>query len=70
MAARSDEFDIVGINDLGDAEALALRAKTVPAGRIAGPEDLGKVVVLLASDLAHWVVGHTVVADGGESLVS
>jgi len=53
-----------------DAEALALRAKTVPAGRIAGPEDLGKVVVLLASDLAHWVVGHTVVADGGESLVS
>ena len=51
-----------------DAEALAERSKSVPAGRIATPEDIGKVVVLMASDLAGWVVGRTLIADGGELL--
>lgn len=42
----------------------------MPAGRTAIPDDLGKAAVLLASDLAGWVFGDTLVADGGELLVS
>ena len=52
-----------------DDAMLAERAERVPAGRIAVPDDLGKVVVLLASDLADWVYGDTLIADGGEHLV-
>lgn len=51
-----------------DEAALGERAKQLPAGRIALPEDVGKVVVLLASDLAAWVTGQTLIADGGELL--
>ena len=53
-----------------DDAALAERAKGVPAGRIGQPEDIGRVAVLLASDLAGWVTGQTLVADGGEVLAS
>jgi len=51
-----------------DDEAMAERAKEVPAGRIALPDDLGRVVVMMASDLAGWVYGDTIAADGGEIL--
>jgi NAD(P)-dependent dehydrogenase (short-subunit alcohol dehydrogenase family) len=51
-------------------EALVERGKTVPLGRIAQPEDIGRVAVLLASDLAAWVTGSTLVADGGELLTA
>jgi 2-hydroxycyclohexanecarboxyl-CoA dehydrogenase len=37
----------------------------IPAGRYAEGEDVAAVVLFLASDLAFWVVGQTVVADGG-----
>lgn len=53
-----------------DEAALAERAQQIPAGRIAKPEDIGRVVVLLASDLAAWVTGQTLIADGGELLGS
>lgn len=53
-----------------DEAALAERAKGVPAGRIAAPEDIGRVVLLLASDLAGWVTGQTLIADGGEILAA
>ena len=53
-----------------DDAALAERAKGIPAGRIAKPEDIGRVVLLLASDLAAWVTGQTLIADGGELLAA
>lgn len=37
----------------------------IPAGRYGEPADVARVVVFLASPLNTWVVGSTVVADGG-----
>ncbi len=43
--------------------------KRTPAGRIGQPDDLAKVVGFLASPDAAWIVGQTLVADGGLSLI-
>lgn len=37
----------------------------IPAGRYGEPEDVARIVLFLASDLNTWIVGQTVVADGG-----
>lgn len=37
----------------------------IPAGRYAEGDDVASVVLFLASDLCSWVVGQTIVADGG-----
>ncbi len=62
--------DTDSLREFMDEDMLAARGKQIPAGRIAMPEDLGKAAVLLASDLAGWVYGDTLVCDGGELLVS
>jgi 3-oxoacyl-[acyl-carrier protein] reductase len=49
-------------------ERRARAAAAIPMGRIGTPEDIAKVVVLLASDLAGWVTGQTLSADGGQSI--
>jgi NAD(P)-dependent dehydrogenase (short-subunit alcohol dehydrogenase family) len=41
----------------------------VPAGRLGEPADLRGLVVYLASDASRYVVGESVVIDGGYSLV-
>lgn len=51
-----------------DADQIAERGRRLPAGRIGTPDDIGRVVVTLASDLAAWIYGSTLVADGGELL--
>ncbi|MBI3316398.1 MAG: glucose 1-dehydrogenase [Candidatus Omnitrophica bacterium] len=43
--------------------------KRTPAGRIGKPEDIAKVVGFLASPESEWIVGQTIVADGGLSLI-
>ncbi len=40
----------------------------IPQGRTGTPEDMAGVAVFLASPLAAYVTGHTVVADGGMTL--
>ena len=40
-----------------------------PAGRMGEPDDLAGLVVFLASDASRFVVGATVVVDGGYSIV-
>jgi 3-oxoacyl-[acyl-carrier protein] reductase len=40
----------------------------IPAGRLGTPEDMAGVALFLASPLAAYLNGHTVVADGGLSL--
>jgi NAD(P)-dependent dehydrogenase (short-subunit alcohol dehydrogenase family) len=37
----------------------------IPAGRYAEGEDVAAVVLFLASEMAAWIVGQTIVADGG-----
>lgn len=43
--------------------------KRTPAGRIGKPEDLARVVAFLCSPESSWIVGQTVIADGGLSLI-
>ncbi len=44
-------------------------AQRTPAGRIGKPEDLTGLVSFLLSEEAGWIVGQTILADGGLSLV-
>jgi len=43
--------------------------KRTPAGRIGKPEDLARVVAFLCSPESSWIVGQTLTADGGLSLI-
>jgi meso-butanediol dehydrogenase / (S,S)-butanediol dehydrogenase / diacetyl reductase len=42
--------------------------KGTPVGRVGEPEDIAGVVVFLCSDLARFVTGQNIVADGGLTL--
>lgn len=63
-------IDTDAIKHFPDAEKFKQDciAKT-PAGRIGKPEDLAKVVGFLVSPEAEWIVGQTIIADGGLSLI-
>jgi 3-oxoacyl-[acyl-carrier protein] reductase len=37
----------------------------IPAGRIGDPEDFGKIVAVLCSEYANFIVGQNLVVDGG-----
>lgn len=49
----------------GDDEGIAAVARTVPLGRLAEPEDVGACAVFLASPLASYVTGASLVVHGG-----
>jgi 3-oxoacyl-[acyl-carrier protein] reductase len=42
--------------------------ESIPWGRFGSPEEIAGVALFLASDLASWVTGQTIVVDGGQSL--
>jgi len=42
--------------------------RSIPFGRLGRPEEVANVVLFLASDLAGWVTGQTIVVDGGQML--
>ncbi len=48
----------------GDSTVEAIES-TIPLGRMAEPEEIGRVVAFLASDLASYVSGATLACHGG-----
>ena len=48
-----------------DPTVEARMAARNPSGRIGQPEDAAEAVIWLCSDAASFVVGHTLVVDGG-----
>ena len=49
-------------------DRLAASLQRVPDGRLGTPEDMAGTAIFLASPLASYVTGHTVIVDGGLSL--
>jgi NAD(P)-dependent dehydrogenase (short-subunit alcohol dehydrogenase family) len=49
----------------GDAAGVAAVAATVPLGRLAEPEDVADVCLFLASPLARYVSGASILLHGG-----
>jgi NAD(P)-dependent dehydrogenase (short-subunit alcohol dehydrogenase family) len=43
--------------------------RTIPAGFIGAPSDIGRVAVFLASDESRYLVGQTLVVDGGQTSI-
>ncbi|MBN9259551.1 MAG: SDR family oxidoreductase, partial [Hyphomicrobium sp.] len=42
--------------------------KSIPWGRFGAPEEIASVALFLVSDMASWVTGQTITADGGQFL--
>lgn len=42
--------------------------RSLPLRRLGEPQDIANTALFLASDLASWITGHTVVVDGGSLL--
>ena len=42
--------------------------RSIPFGRLGHPEEIANVVLFLASPLASWITGQTIVVDGGQLL--
>ncbi|WP_084505152.1 SDR family oxidoreductase [Nocardia harenae] len=52
----------------GDADGVAAVGRTIPMGRLASPEDIGRCAVFLASPLAGFVTGAALLVHGGGEL--
>ncbi|MBT2384139.1 SDR family oxidoreductase [Streptomyces sp. ISL-11] len=49
----------------GDADGVAAVARTVPAGRLAEPDEIGAAAVFLASERAAYITGASLLVHGG-----
>ena len=59
---ETEGFHAAGI---GASDMPKLIASQTPLGRIGQPDDIGPVVVFLASDDSGWVTGETILVSGG-----
>jgi 3-oxoacyl-[acyl-carrier protein] reductase len=70
VAPGSIEFD-GGVWDRCKHERPEQYAKvlaTIPFGRFGAPDEVANLTLFLASPLAGWITGQTLVVDGGQSL--
>jgi NAD(P)-dependent dehydrogenase (short-subunit alcohol dehydrogenase family) len=51
-----------------DPELYQRILRSIPWGRYGSPDEIAAVALFLASYLASWITGQTIVADGGQSL--
>ena len=49
-----------------DPERVRSLKESIPAGRFGTPAEVASCIAYLLSDRASWVVGHCLVADGGQ----
>lgn len=56
-----------GLREMGQ-EYLDSMARSVPAGHLGEPADIGATVAFLASDGARYITGQGIVVDGGQTL--
>lgn len=52
----------------GSGDVAAAFQAAIPMGRMGDPDDIGRIAVLLASNLASYVTGSQLVVDGGSLL--
>lgn len=62
---ETDTLDYLGDSVVDQKERYV---KLCPKHRLGTPDDLAKVVSFLCSDDAEWIVGQTLIADGGYSV--
>ena len=51
-----------------DPDGYARVLSRIPFGRYGAPEDIAEPALFLASPMARWITGQTLVVDGGQSL--
>lgn len=70
IAPGSIEFPggVWDINKRNNPKLYDSILRSIPWGRLGTPEEIAKVALFLASDLASWVTGQTLVVDGGQML--
>ncbi|MDD2206098.1 MAG: 3-oxoacyl-ACP reductase FabG [Aminobacterium sp.] len=56
-----------GLLSMGEDYANTMK-KSIPLGTLGEPEDIGNAMAFLASDLAKFITGQTIVVDGGQIL--
>ena len=56
-----------GLAALG-AGAIAAMEQCIPLGRLGEPAEIGTTALFLASDLASYITGQSIVVDGGQTL--
>ena len=54
---------------LGESFDVNEAAKSLPAGFIANATDIGRVALFLASDESRYIIGQTIICDGGQTSI-
>ena len=62
-----DQWDDRAVCFAGSADKKAALAAGVPARRLGTPEDIGAMIVFLASDKADFVTGQIIGVNGGKT---
>ncbi len=54
---------------LGDGFDVESAGKAMPAGFVGAPSDIGRLAIFLASEESRYIIGQTIICDGGQSAI-